>query len=182
MNDTSRIEAVNPDTFTSLMEQLQEGYVTSVAATAGCAVVPIRRDIFGFDSMLVRPAGTPGKQEVSVFAQLKCTTTVRPDPKHPSFSFQLKKRQYFDALAMKRRDPKAILIVMATSHRQADWTAATHDQLSVAHCCYWVCLEGQEANPGVQRPTVHVPTENIFDANALSAILDKLDRGEELNG
>jgi hypothetical protein len=164
------------------MEQLQEGYVASVAATAGCAFERISRDIWGFDVQLVRPGKSASEQEISVYAQLKNTTTVRPDRSKPSFSYQLKKRDYFDRLAAKRRDPKAILIVMVTPARQASWTRATHDQLDVCHCCYWVSLEGQTAKAGVQQPTVHVPTSNLFDADALTAILDRLDRGESING
>ncbi|MER7763490.1 DUF4365 domain-containing protein [Streptomyces sp. NPDC097619] len=176
-----RIEAVNDDTFTACMEQLQEGYVAAVAATAGCAMESVRRDIYGMDALLVRPPEHVGKQEVSVFAQLKNTTTLRPDPEKSTFGYQLKKREYFDRLALKRKDPKAILIVMATSVRQADWTTAHHDRLEVSHCCYWVSLEGQTAKEGVESPTVKIPTANIFDANALTNILDKLDRGESLN-
>ncbi|MFF7703249.1 DUF4365 domain-containing protein [Streptomyces lydicus] len=177
----SRIEAVNEDTFTACMEQLQEGYVASVAATAGCAVENVRRDIYGMDALLVRPAEDPGKQEVSVFAQLKNTTTTLPDASKETFSYQLKKRKYFERLALKRKSPKAILIVMATSFRQADWTRASHDRLEISHCCYWVSLEGQTAKEGVQSPSVSIPTANIFDSNALTNILDRLDRGESLN-
>ncbi|MGW0575247.1 DUF4365 domain-containing protein [Streptomyces sp. NPDC002920] len=163
------------------MEQLQEGYVAAVAATAGCAVETVRRDIYGMDALLVRPATDPSRQEVSVFAQLKNTTTILPDPAKDSFSYQLKKRDYFDRLALPRKDPKAILIVMATSYRQSDWTKANHDRLELSHCCYWVSLEGQTAKDGVQSPTVKIPTANIFDSVALTGILDKLDRGESLN-
>ncbi len=181
MTRVSRIEAVNDDTFTACMEQLQEGYVASVAATAGCAMEHVRRDIYGMDALLVRPAAEPGKQEVSVFAQLKNTTTVLPDPDKDTFSYQLKKREYFDRLAMDRKDPQAILIVMATSYRQADWTDASHARLEVRHCCYWVSLKGVTAREGVESPSVRIPTSNIFDAVALTTILDKLDRGEALN-
>ncbi|MFJ2632733.1 DUF4365 domain-containing protein [Streptomyces sp. NPDC087422] len=172
---------MNEDTFTALMEQLQEGYVASVAATAGCAMEHVRRDIYGMDALLVRPASETGKQEVSVFAQLKNTTTILPDPAKASFSYQFKKREYFDRLAMDRRDPQAILIVMATSYRQAEWTNASHERLEVKHCCYWLSLKGENARAGVESPTVRIPTKNIFDAAALTTILDKLDRGESLN-
>ena len=181
-SSNKQIQPVHAASFTEMMEQLQEGYVASVAATAGCAVQVIRRDIFGFDVLLVRPGETPSHQEVSLYVQLKCTTTTKPDPANPHFSYQLKKREYFDRLAARRSSPKALLVVMVTSPRQTEWSGATHDELRVSHCCYWVSLEGQTARPGVQQPTVHVPTSHIFDAMALTEILDKLDRGESLNG
>jgi hypothetical protein len=51
----SVIEAVIPRTFTDRMEQLQEGYVTAVAATAGCSIQIIDRDIWGCDAWIIRP-------------------------------------------------------------------------------------------------------------------------------
>jgi hypothetical protein len=77
-----RIEAIDDRTFTDLMEQLQEGYVASVAATAGCAVERIPRDIYGFDVRLVRPM-PPGEEEITILAQLKTllpSSQTRPKP------------------------------------------------------------------------------------------------------
>lgn len=179
---SGRIEAVHSGTFTQMMEQLQEGYVASVAATAGCAFQPLYRDIIGMDVLLFRPGKTPNDQEASVFVQLKCTTTLKPDPTADHFSLKLKKREYFEKLAAPRSNPKSILLVMVTSPHQRAWSGATHEALSVSHCCYWVHLEGQVPAAGVEQPTVHVPTSNIFDAKALTDILDKLDRGDPLNG
>jgi hypothetical protein len=36
------------------MEQLQEGYVASIAATAGCVMNPVARDVYGMDVMFIR--------------------------------------------------------------------------------------------------------------------------------
>ncbi len=176
--DKSGIVPVDEDTFTTCMEQLQEGYVQGVAATAGCTLEFIRRDIHGFDVLITRRSD-PGVQEVSIYAQLKNTTTVRPDTAKPTFSYQFKRRDNLLRLTEPRRDPKAILLVMVTSKEQAAWTACDHDSLTMQYCCYWANLEGQTPEPGVAHPTVHVPTGNVFDAAALRHILDRADRGEE---
>jgi hypothetical protein len=159
------------------MEQLQEAYVQSVAATAGCLFDPVARDRFGMDVLLVRPNETT-KQESSVYAQLKSTTTVKPDSTQPSFGYQFKKRRYLEQLAAPRKYPKAILIVMAICPVQKDWVSNDHDNLRIQHCCYWVSLEGHAIPDGVSSPTVQVPTSNIFDAASLLAILDKTDGGD----
>jgi len=161
------------------MEQLQEGYVTSVAATAGCSAEFIRRDIYGFDVRLVRPQD-PGTQEVAVMAQLKNTTTLKPDPAKPWFSYQFDKRENLLRLTEPRKDPKAILLVMVTTPGQKSWTECDHESLVLRHCCYWAYLEGQAVRPDVRSPTVHVPTINIFDSVALGEIMDKLDQGVSL--
>lgn len=174
------IQPVIARSFSECMEQLQEGYVFTVAATAGCTVEVTKRDLYGTDVRIIRPAADANGEEISVLAQLKNTTTIRPDPARESFSFQLKKREYFEKLAMRRRGPKAILIVMATSPVQADWTKGSHESLEVQYCCYWRSLEGETAADGVISPSVRIPTANVFDAAALTEILDRLDREEEL--
>src|SRR4051794_30677432 len=90
--------AVNALTGTVCMEQLQEGYVASVAATAGCLFNKLERDVYGFDVLLVDKKD-PSQQESSLYVQLKCTTSTRPDPTAADFGFRLKKREYFERLA-----------------------------------------------------------------------------------
>jgi hypothetical protein len=174
-----QIVAADDRTFTALMEQLQEGYVASVAATAGCILEPIPRDLYGFDVRFVRP-GRAGEEEVTLNAQLKNTTTVKPDPARAHFSHQLRKRDYLERLAAPRRDVKAILVVMATSPTQASWTSAAHESMAIRHCCYWAYLENHVVEPDVTSPTVHIPTGNIFDAPALASMMAKLSKGEPL--
>jgi Domain of unknown function (DUF4365) len=176
-----RIEPVDARTFNDCLEQLQEGYVASVAATAGCDMQPIRRQFWGIDVLLIRPPTVLGGQEVSVYAQLKNTTLVKPDPEKGWFSFQFKKRAYLEALARPRDGVKAIALVMATSPQQAKWTIADHESLTTQHCCYWANLEGYPIAPGVQAPSVRISTAKIFDADALTSIMDRLERGEQLS-
>jgi len=99
--------AVDERTFTAMMEQLQEGYVTSVAATAGCSVEPITRDLYGHDLRLVRPGRTANEEEIPLLVQLKNTTTVKPDPAREFFSYQLRKREYLEHLAESRTIAKS---------------------------------------------------------------------------
>ena len=64
------IQPVDSTTFSVCMEQLQEGYVLSVAATAGCLVETVQRDIYGLDIRFVRQRGS-NLEETSLHAQLK---------------------------------------------------------------------------------------------------------------
>ncbi|MEY9913312.1 hypothetical protein ABIA35_009579 [Catenulispora sp. MAP12-49] len=173
------IEPVDTTTFTTCMEQLQEGYVATVAAAAGCTMEFVRRDIYGIDVRLIRPRGVDA-EEIRVDAQLKNSTRVKPNPGASHFSFQFKERSHMAHLTKPRGQAKAILVVMATTGSQKAWTETSHDQHIVRHCCYWMNLEGHEIKDGVKSPSVRVPTANIFDAEALTMILDKLERGEPL--
>lgn len=174
------IKPVLKNTFTDCMEQLQEAYVGSVAATAGCSMNRISRDTYGYDVMLVRPA-KPGIEESSIYAQLKNTTTIKPDLKKSHFSYQFGAREHMERLTAPRKGIKAILLVMVTSPDQALWTTGDHNRLEMLHCCYWRSLEGVGIPEGVQKPTVHVPVENRLTANSLLQILDATDRGDSLN-
>ncbi|MCP9974022.1 DUF4365 domain-containing protein [Streptomyces somaliensis] len=168
-----------------MMEQLQQGYLMSVAASAGCTMELINKDKWGVDAQFVRPPRTPHEEEGLLFAQLKCTTQTTPDPSKGYFSYQFTKRQYFDHMVKYRKNLKAILIVMTAPRRQRDWTAVDHAGLRTARACYWVHLEGMTADPGIARPSVRVPTDNLLDSDALTEIFDRLDRldgGESLNG
>jgi hypothetical protein len=75
----SNIQPVDPNTFTAFMEQLQEGYIAAVAATAGCAAEFTKRDVFGIDAQVIRGRASEQDDDVAVNIQLKSTTTVKPD-------------------------------------------------------------------------------------------------------
>ncbi|MBM0255514.1 DUF4365 domain-containing protein [Micromonospora sp. 4G55] len=140
---TQRIEPVDARTFTTLLEQLQMAYVAAVAATAGCTMEPVDRDVWGFDAWLIRPPLQIGVgEEVPLAVQLKNTTTLKPDPNSGTFSYQFKQRKYFDALAFPRRGVQGVCLVMASPPRQASWTTPSHEFLRLEHCCYWVNLKG----------------------------------------
>ncbi|WAL71660.1 DUF4365 domain-containing protein [Kitasatospora sp. YST-16] len=165
-----------------MMELLQLGYVTSVAATAGCTVERVDTDLWGMDVTFIRPPATPLEEEVMLLAQLKCTTQINPDPAKDTFSYQFTKRQYFDHLAKPRRNFKSVLIVMTTPPIQADWTEVTHGGLLTRRACYWKHLEGMHADASIQKPSVKISTSDVFDAQTLIKLMDRVDRGDSLHG
>lgn len=173
------IEPVDGSTFTDCMELLQEAYVSAVVATAGCSVTFVKHDTFLKDALIVRP-GWDGGEEVSLYAQLKSSTTLKPDPSKPTFGYKFTKRRYMEDLVKPRSVVKAILLVMTTHRVQGNWTIASHHELRLHHCCYWKSLEGDTVPAGVQSPTTGVSTSAIFDAPALTEIMDRLDRREGL--
>ncbi|MEV6838595.1 DUF4365 domain-containing protein [Streptomyces sp. NPDC051133] len=163
-----------------MMEQLQEGYVSSVAASAGCSVEVVGKDTFGVDVQFIRPPATHLQQEAILFAQLKCTTQVTPDRDTKSFQYRFSKREYFEGLAAPRTHIKKILIVMTVPLEQLAWTEVVTGGLLVKRECYWTHLEGKTSE--LVKPVIDVPTDNTFDANALIKIMERQDRGESLDG
>jgi hypothetical protein len=172
------IQPVNARTFTDCMEQLQLGYVAAIASTAGCTMNVIDRDTFGMDVLLTLPR-EPADEELSIYVQLKSTTTKKVDPSKPSFSYRFTKRVYLEKLSKPRSAVKAILVVMATDPNQAIWATGDHNALSVVNCCYWASFENVPV-PAPEQPIVSIPTANVLSAEALIAILDRVEKGEPI--
>ena len=172
----SQLVKVVPRTFTNAMEQLQEGYVTSVAATAGVTVQNVHRDLHRYDLELVRQPAS-NLEEVTVKAQLKSTTAVTIKPGATHFDYRFDSRDAFESLAMRRSVVKHILIVMLVHPDQRRWSFAHHRAMLTRRACYWMYLEGQIAPQRPLKPVVSVPLNNIFDASALTAILDRIESG-----
>ena len=173
------IRPVHAETFTTCMEQLQEGYVASIAATAGCLLEKVSRDYYGLDARIVQPAGSK-QEELVLGVQLKNTTTLVPDPKKPEFSYKFKARSHLEHLTKARSTMKALLLVMVSHPHQSDWTTGDHKSLSIQHCCYWANLEHHQIPPDVVSPTVKVLTQNIFSAPALIGMFERLQNGQSL--
>lgn len=163
-------------TFTDSMEQLQEGYVSAVAATCGVSAQWVSRDKYKYDVELVRQPDT-SFEEVSVRVQLKSTTTIPViAPGVSQFSYQFENRAAFDSLAMARSAQKHILVLMVVHQNQGRWTYSHHRAMILRHCCYWLNMEGMTST--AQKPTVSVPTANVFNATALTGILDRIEGGQ----
>lgn len=164
-------------THTKAMEQLQDGYISAVAASAGALAEFTQRDYHGYDVELIRQPDLLVEQ-AAVRLQLKSTTQIKPGPTAENFKFRFREGKHFKSLAMPRTTIKHLLVVMVVGPDQRDWTAASQETLLVRHCCYWVNLTGQTAASD-ESPTVLVPTSNVFDGAALSAILDRIEQGGE---
>jgi len=165
---------VDERTHTDAMEQLQEAYVGAVASTAAVAAQFVPRDYYGFDVEFMRLLDTSA-EEVSVRAQLKSTTKLKFSADGRSFSYQFESRAAFDNLVKARSTQKNILVLMLVHHDQNKWTYAHQRALLVRHCCLWLNMEGMTS--AASWPTVSVPTANVFDAAALTGILDRIENG-----
>lgn len=67
---------------------------------------------------------------------------------------------------------------MAAAPPSAPRTYSHHRGMIVRHCCYWLSMEGMSS--AAQKPTVSVPTANVFNAAALTGILDRIEGGQAI--
>lgn len=173
----SNLTKVVERTFTDAMEQLQEGYVSAVAATCGVSAQWTRRDYHKYDVELVRQPDS-SVEDVSVRVQMKSTTGITVPTGASRFSYQFQSRAAYDSLVMARSGPKHILVLMVVHQDQSRWTYAHHRAMLLRHCCYWLSMEGMSS--AAERPTVSVPTANVFNAAALTGILDRIEGGQPI--
>lgn len=165
-------------TFTDSMEQLQESYVSAIAATCGVSAQWVSREKYKYDVELMRQPDN-AFEEVSVRIQLKSTTSIPViGPGATKFSYQFESRDAFDSLTMARSAPKHILVLMVVHQDQNRWTYAHHRAMILRHCCYWLNMEGMTSSAA--KPTVSVPTGNMFNAAALNSILDRIEGGQTI--
>ncbi|MWJ41477.1 hypothetical protein DOU18_07220 [Clavibacter michiganensis subsp. michiganensis] len=172
----SNLTPVVSRTFTDAMEQLQEGYISSIAATAGATVQNVSRDMHKYDLELVRQPSI-SLEEVAVKAQLKATTQLTLKPGATHFNYRFEKRQDYDSLAMARKNLKYILVVMLVHPDQRRWTFGHSRAMLTRHACYWLYLEGLPAPSSPKQPVVSIPRANVFNSHALSGILDRIEAG-----
>lgn len=171
------IQPVHEDTFTAMLEQLQEGYVYAVAASAGCSVNVQRRDTFGVDALITRHR-EGDEFETHLFAQLKCTTTVRAGEDAGDFVFSFKHQRQIERL--QQTNPSGlptILIVMVAHPSQANWATGDHDSLTIRHSCYWKHVAGADPGETDSDLSVRMHRTQLFDAAALLGIMDRIQEG-----
>lgn len=165
-------------TFTQTMEQLQEGYVKSVAATAGVTAEVRHNDLHKYDLELTRQPDV-GLEEVMVRVQMKATTSFSLNAGATHLSYQFRKRADLESLTLPR-SIKHILVVMVVPRDQHHWTSSSQRHLKTRQCCYWANLEGMTVSAGVKSPSVQLPLSQKFDASALTGILNRVEKGVKI--
>jgi hypothetical protein len=150
---------------TDIQERLSLAYITAVAAQAGCQITEPQVDRNGID-VTIRPiAGAP----VQIDIQLKAVSTNVRINDRTTLSFQLDTPTY-DKL--RRTDVQApqLLVVYEMPAERDLWLAVQPTMATLQHAAYWVDLRGRQ--PVTTASTaVHLPADNLFDHNAIIAIL-----------
>lgn len=61
-----------------------------------------------------------------------------------------------------------------------DWLNQSEAELCLKRCAYWISLVGQAPTQNQETITVYIPKDNIFTANVLKTIMQRLITGERL--
>lgn len=146
-------------------DHFSRAVVRVIAATAGVGTTVPELDQDSEDIQFAAPdAGTHPGAKLS--AQLKCSEAI--DSSGTEFPFELPVKNYNDL----RWPPESlyvprILIVVHVPHDAGEWMACDPEQIVLRRCAYWLSLAGSAETSNASSVTVKVPTEQVFDAEAL---------------
>ena len=151
-------------------ERLSLAYALAIAARAGytTAIPDLDRDSID----LRIQAG--GAMRPALDLQLKATINLGA-PRDGAFHFALPSRNH-NQLCEPTQTPR-LLVVLELPRDQDQWMTVTRDELILRRCAYWTDLYGREATENIESVSIPIPTENLFDADNLRALMEKSRQG-----
>src|SRR6266566_4487959 len=155
-------------------EQYSNAYLRAVAAVAGYGVYKPDPDEDSVDWGIAARGGRGSILSPRLEVQLKCTATELPT--EPVLRYALKRKNYNDLKTSNLLVPR-ILVVVRVPERPADWLHQTEEQLAMRHCGYWRALRGLPDTTNETTVTVEVPRSQVFSAEALRTIMDRIGMG-----
>jgi len=164
-----------------IKEELSYAYVHAIASRAGYGCDRPSKDR---DSIDVVISAKDLLAENSIFnsptlgLQLKATSgplIANPDGHYP---FVLPIKNYID-LRKPTASPR-LLVLFHLPEDDADWLESDHDRLLARRAAYWCNLRGQPEADTTTAKTVYVPQANLLTGEALTALLAKASRMEEI--
>lgn len=153
-------------------EGLSRVYVKALAARAGFLTsVPVP-DRDSVDMRIL--AGGPGRPALDL--QLKATANLA-EPDAGFLRFRLAIKNYND-LRVRTQTPR-LLVVLELPKDESQWMTVTAEELVLRRRAYWLSLQGGRNHvAGQQTVVVHIPEDNVFDIQALRALMERSRNGE----
>jgi Domain of unknown function (DUF4365) len=157
---------------------LSRAYVRAIAARAEVVCVEATQD-FGIDFYLravTFQAGRYSDTGPELDVQLKSTT--RAEMSDTEVIHDLEVRAY--NLLREHLVPgwPRILVLLVLPEDEVEWLTHTVDELILRRCAYWVSLRGSEPVTAHRTVRIALPRGNVFSAEALVELLDRVKQGE----
>jgi len=160
-------------------EEFSYAYIYTIAATAGCAVqrttTPLDR--LGVDLIITGVNNQDIIDFPLLYVQVKCTSRqVQTDN---AIRYPLSVKNY-EELRSRDRYPPLILIVVIVPDQVNDWLNQSETELCLKRCAYWISLADQPPTQNQETITVYISRENIFTANVLQTMMQRITAGGRL--
>jgi hypothetical protein len=165
----------SPTRTSDFKEQVQDAYLTAVAASAGCIVLQPRVDA-GIDFELTHHSES--HHATDHVARLEVQNKARSasmsaDGFYVSATLSRARYDYFRTV-----DPGVdkIVMILDIPPEPDQWVELTGSGLLIRNGAYWVNIAGWPPS-SANEPTVKAPTSNRFDDIALCAIMERIGKG-----
>ena len=153
-------------------ERLSLVYVKALATRAGFLTSVPEPDR---DSVDLRIQGG-GQLRPALDLQLKATAALG-EPQAGFLPFPLSIKNYSE-LRVETQTPR-LLVVLELPQDESQWMTVTTEELVLRRRAYWLSLQrGYEEVIGQQTTTVRIPEDNVFDIEALRALMERSRSGE----
>ena len=161
-------------------EEIMKAYIQAIAAKCSVAVSDWTQDQGCVDCTLGAASSVGGGRlaRPKVDLQMKATTQQKRVEHAEYISWPLKISHY-DQMRAPSPIPMvlAVLLLPAAVETSVEHTL---EHILIRRCAFWVNMVGMPAVPEQDSKTVHLPKENVFSPDALTLMLDKVSRGEQL--
>lgn len=156
-------------------EEFSNAFVQAVASAAGYSVARPGVDDDSVDWIVAQSGGEGTVRSPRLDLQLKSSSSA--EVRDGVIPFPLKLKNYEDLRPLNCLVPR-ILVVVLLPVEVSDWLELSEEQLILRHCAYWMSLYGMDEVDNEKRVTVHVPVEQKFHVESLSAMMEMVSRGE----
>jgi hypothetical protein len=158
-------------------EALCRAYVQAVAALAGVASAKPDPD-YGVD-LLLRDIEQRGQRHLDARLQLdlQLRSTTRANVSETIVFYDLDVQTY--EFLRTESSIRCILVVLVLPEDENDWLHQSAEELTIRHCAYWISLRGAEPATAASSVRIRIPREQIFSMQAIRAIMNRLQQGEE---
>src|SRR5262245_14854052 len=167
----------------NIESELSYAYLHAVASVArmACAEAHRHEDNSGIDARLVSwgPFEEGYFTEAYLNVQLKATA-VTPAEEGDRFSYFLQGVARYNKLREEPRMIPRILVVMFLPEDADSWLNHTEERLALRRCAYRTSLLGAPETENTTGETVYIPKANIFSAESLTVLMNRVARRERI--
>ena len=164
--------------------ELSYAYLHAVATRGGfaCSYTHRHLDDVGVDAQIHEDGRLLATDSIhasfTLHVQLKATRVIPPE-QNERFSFNLKMGQY-NRLRETRLAAPRILVVLYLPPDPSEWLRHSEESLIAKRCAYWASLRGAPASRNDVSQTVYIPRNQVLSVDALTAIMTRCSRDEEM--
>jgi hypothetical protein len=155
-------------------EQFSNAFLHAIAAVSECSISKPSVDDDSVDWTVSKVM--PRRPKIDL--QLKCTTPIH-GVDGETISYSLKKKNYDDLRLMEVLCPRILVVVFAPPDI-VDWLDCTNESLTLRKCAYWLSLSGYAESDNETSVTVHLPTSQRFNVDALNNMMNTISNGGQL--